>query len=892
MIGKTLAHYEITSQLGKGGMGEVYQAKDLKLGRDVAIKVLPEEFAEDADRVARFQREAKLLASLNHANIAAIHGLEESGGTSFLVMELVEGQTLAERVKNGPLPVEESLKLALQIAEALEAAHEKGVIHRDLKPANIKVTPEGKVKVLDFGLAKAFAGEKEVNLSNSPTISDLATQQGIILGTAAYMSPEQARGKAVDKRTDIWAFGCVLYEMLTGRTAFSGKDVTDILAAIIRAEPEWDSLPAKLHWRLREVLERCLKKDAKDRYHDISDVKVDIQRVLTDPSGVFLQAPAGMEPRSELRTLIPWAAITVVLIVIVGIAVWYVRKPEPPQVIRFDYELLEGQQFSGDLPINVSPDGKKIVYDSSKGICVHSVDELTPKLISGTDEYDIHPFFSPDGKWIGYFSSDDRKLKKISINGGAPVTLCDVPAAGMAGASWGKDDVIVFSSYPNEILRVSAGGGTPVSLIKAKSDLLLFPKILPGGKSLLYNIGRPQPRIMAKSLKSGEAKELLPGWLAGYLPAGYLIYWPPDGSTLFAVPFDFDKLEFAGQPFSALENVGNAALSESGTLVYSSAGPAATSAQEVTLVWVNREGKEEPLGTPPKTYAYPKVSPDGMRVALSVGIFPNLDIYIWDTIRKNLSRLTFEKTREMTPVWSRDGKQIAYWSDTGGYAPNGIYLKAANGTGEAEKLVSPPETGRQLHLFSWSSDGKNLLMQEMVTWTNMDLCTLSMEGDHTKKALLQTQYSEAQPRISPDGKLIAYSSDENTGKALKTDVYVRPFPDVNAGKWQVSINGGNSPLWSPDGRELFYLSDDNFAVAVPVETTPSLNFGTPKRLFKNTNLGLTLTSGCPWDINPVSKRFLMMKPPESAAVGAASPKPKISIVLNWDEELKHRVAAK
>ena len=314
MIGKTLAHYEITSQLGKGGMGEVYQAKDRKLGRDVAIKVLPEEFAKDADRVARFQREAKLLASLNHPNIAAIYGLEESGGTNFLVLELVEGETLADRIKHGPIPVEESLKLALQIAEALEAAHEKGVIHRDLKPANIKVTPDGKVKVLDFGLAKAFAGEQaELNLSNSPTLSNAATQQGVILGTAAYMSPEQARGKAVDKRADIWAFGCVLFEMLTGRAAFSGRDVTEILAAVIRAEPEWTSLPANLHWRLREVIEHCLKKEAKDRYHDISDVKSDIQRVLADPSGVLVQPVTGMEPRRKLRTILPWIAAAIVI---------------------------------------------------------------------------------------------------------------------------------------------------------------------------------------------------------------------------------------------------------------------------------------------------------------------------------------------------------------------------------------------------------------------------------------------------------------------------------------------------------------------------------------------------------------------------------------------------
>ncbi len=390
MIGKTLGHYEIASALGRGGMGEVFRAKDQILGREVAIKVLPEEFARDTDRVARFQREAKVLASLNYPNIAAIHGLEQSEGKNFLVLELVEGDTLADRLKTGPIPVEESLKLALQIAEALEAAHEKGVIHRDLKPSNIKVTPDGRIKVLDFGLAKAYAGDKEdVNLSNSPTLSDAATQQGVILGTAAYMSPEQARGKAVDKRADIWAFGCVLFEMITGRAAFSGKDVTDILAAVIRAEPDWGSFPANLHWRLREVMIRCLKKDAKDRYHDISDVKTDIQSVLTDPGSVLVQQVAEAELRTKLQAMVPWLAAAIVLgAIIAGVAVWKLKPtppPEPRQVILFDYELPEGQQLNGDWPIDVSPDGKKFVYGTSKGLYLRSVDELKAKLIAGTE---------------------------------------------------------------------------------------------------------------------------------------------------------------------------------------------------------------------------------------------------------------------------------------------------------------------------------------------------------------------------------------------------------------------------------------------------------------------------------------------------------------------------
>jgi eukaryotic-like serine/threonine-protein kinase len=448
MIVKTLGHYEITSQLGRGGMGEVYQAKDLKLGRDVAIKVLPEEFAKDADRVARFQREATLLASLNHPNIAAIYGLEESGGTDFIVLELVEGETLADQLKRGPIPVEESLKLALQIAEALEAAHEKGIIHRDLKPGNIKVTPEGKVKVLDFGLAKAFAGEQaDLNLSNSPTLSQAATQQGVILGTAAYMSPEQARGKAVDKRADIWAFGCVLFEMLTGRAAFSGKDVTDILAAVIRSEPEWNNLPSNLHWRLREVIERCLKKDAKDRYHDISDVKADIQRVLTDPSGVLVQPVTVLEARSRLRTMLPWIAAALILgVIIAGVAVWKLKPSKPRQVVRFFYDLPEEQQFT-DLNFEmlaVSADGKQFIYCTPGGLYLRSMNELETKLIIGTETIPTNPFFSPDGKWIGYRSAADGKLKKIAISGDAVMA---VPVETEPTFKPGKPTVLFQGTY-------------------------------------------------------------------------------------------------------------------------------------------------------------------------------------------------------------------------------------------------------------------------------------------------------------------------------------------------------------------------------------------------------------------------------------------------------------
>jgi serine/threonine-protein kinase len=592
--------------------------------------------------------------------------------------------------------------------------------------------------------------------------------------------------------------------------------------------------------------------------------------------------------------MLPWVAAALVLgVVIAGAVLWNLRAPESRQIIRFDFELPEGQEFNSDWPISISPDGKKIVYSTPEGLYLRSVDELTSKPISGTDGFAVEPFFSPDGKWIGYFSYNDRKLKKISVNGGAPVTLCGIAGTGMGKASWGADDWIVYSAYPNEIMRIRADGGTPEALAKSP-DMLIAPQILPDGKALMYathKAGGVDPRIMVKPLKSGEPKELLPGWLLRYLPSGHIIHMPPDAGTLFAVPFDANKLELVGEPLPMVEGATSAAaaISNSGTLVYRPITPTAAE-PGVTLVWVNRVGKEEALGTPQNTYAFPKVSPDGTRVALSIGSFPDLDIWIWDIARKTLSKLTFEKTRDMTPIWSPDSRRIAYWADTAAASPNGIYWKAADGTGEAEKLISAPD-GRQFHLFSWSSDRKALLMQDMVTWTNMDLCMLSMEGVHKKTALLQTQYSEAQPKISPDGRWIAYGSDETTGEFQRSEIYVRPFPDVNKGKWQVSTGAGSCPLWSPDMRELFYLSADNSVMAVAVESKPTLSFGTPRMLFKSPYLGLTMGSGHPWDIHPDGKRFLMMKPPDSASK-EKGPRPKMVIVTNWMEELKQRVPAK
>jgi serine/threonine protein kinase/Tol biopolymer transport system component len=895
MIGKTLGHYEITSQLGKGGMGEVYQAKDLKLGRDVAIKVLPEEFAKDADRVARFQREATLLASLNHPNIAAIHGLEESGGTDFLVLELVEGETLADQLKHGPIPVEESLKLALQIAEALEAAHEKGIVHRDLKPGNIKVTPEGKVKVLDFGLAKAFAGDQaDLNLSNSPTLSNAATQQGVILGTAAYMSPEQARGKAVDKRADIWAFGCVLFEMLTGHVAFQGEDISEILASVIKGDPNLNLLPPSIHPRVREAITRCLQKDLKKRYSGIAEARYEIEQALGDARGVLLPQVETTRPQNRLRLVLPWVAVAVVLAAIIaGLAGWKLKPSEPRQVTRFSYELPKDQQFGevGQGILAVSPDGRQFVYSTDAGLCLRSMAEMDAKLLPGTEGTQQRPFFSPDGKWIGFFSSADNKLKKVATSGGAPVTLADASTTG--SFDWSVGSTIVCAQ-PGGVFRVSANGGTAEQIIKPAENkpIIADPQILPDGKSILFTaITGSQRKIMVQSLKSEECEELFEGNSARYLPTGHLIYGL--GNSLFVVNFDIKALKVIGGPVSVLEDVlwingpQQYAVSNSGTLVYipGMAGDTFASNKR-TLVWVDRKGKEEFTSAAPNSYFGPRISPgDGARVA--IGIWTGVgagDIWIWDIVRETMTRLTFNEA-SYYPIWSLDGQRVAF----AGSIPNtATYWKAADGTGADEKLISLP--GRFLYPWSWSNDGKNLVTLEFTGAQTADIGSISIEGNREWKPLLQEKYWEYQPEISPDGRWMAYMSNESG----KNDIYVRPFPEVSKGRWQISTAGGDSPLWSPNGREIFYRNGDA-VMRVAVETEPTFKTGKLETLFRGTYTSLSSVSINelhPWDISRDGKRFLMMKEVASTSKPAAEGPRKINIVLNWFEELKQRVPVK
>ncbi len=713
-IGQTILHYRILEMIGVGGMGGVYLADDLLLNRKVALKFLLDVFTGDSERTARFEREAKLLASLNHPNIAAIYGLEKAEGKHFLVLELVEGETLADQIKEGSISAEESLKLALQVAEALEAAHEKGVIHRDLKPANIKVTTDGKVKVLDFGLAKAFTGDQaEVNLSNSPTLSDMATQQGVILGTAAYMSPEQARGKTVDKKADIWAFGVVLFEMLTGRATFEGRSVSDVLASVLKSEPEWNRLPPNLHPRIRLLLERCLEKEAKNRYSGIADARVDIQKVLADPSGVFVQAVTAARTKKRLRVGLSWLAVTLLLgAAIAGLAVWKLKPSEPRQIIRSEYYLPEDQQLGNVAYPNlaVSPDGKQFVYVTAKGLYLRSIDEFDAKIIIGTETSPANPFFSPDGKWIGYFSTSDSKLKKIGINGGAPVALCDANL--LIGASWGADDRIVFAEYGRDIESVSANGGIPDVI--AKGDAFYHPQLLPDGKSLLLTVGAYPYKIIVQSLQSDERTELFAGDTARYIPTGHIIY--ALGNNLFAVPFDLKTLKATGGQVPIVEGVWRVtterppqyAVSDSGTLVYIQGKTGEAAPDQRTLIWVDRKGNEVPITAQPNNYVYPRISPDGTKVAVTVTAEGRSDIWIWDLVRETMTRLTFNETSSI-PLWTPDGKRIAFVS--GGMGKSAVYWKAADGTGEEERLGLEQNW---IAGFPWSlsSDGKTLLLYE------------------------------------------------------------------------------------------------------------------------------------------------------------------------------------
>jgi len=885
MIGKTLSHYKVIEKIGQGGMGEVYRAEDTNLSREVAIKVLPEQFTQDPQRLARFEREAKLLASLNHPNIAAIYGLEEADGVRFLALELVPGETLQERVAKGPLPVEEALEVCRQIAEGMEAAHEQGVIHRDLKPANVKVTPEGKVKILDFGLAKAFEAEPPLtDISQSPTLTEEMTRAGVILGTAAYMSPEQAKGKPVDKRADVFAFGAVLYELLTGKRAFEGETITETIAKVLESEPKWELLPENTPWNVRNLLRRCLTKDPHDRLDGIANVRIEIKLALEEPAAELPTGAASAAQPARQRWVMT-VGLVVLALAVGGMATWFFIQPSSPEqplnrfVTRLSPPVVLRTGLSNALAI--SPDGRHFVYrgvgEGGNRLYLRSLDDFVDKPIPGTESVSGTPFFSPDGKSIGFFANN--KLKKMSLAGGSPITLCDALSGGRSG-DWFANTIVFGATLPSGqgLYQVSADGGEPEMLATVNLDegeeVYGFPEFLPDGKDFLFTIGSSSGYQTALlSLETGEQKLLLENARqARYLSTGHLGYGQGATGNLMAAPFDLDVLEVTGDSVPVVQGVRQStpgsvdyAISDNGTLVY--VPSTSTGGLNRTLVWVDRQGLATPLIEDRQAYGRPRLSPDGQRVAVGVQSGANQDIWIYDIGRGTRMRLTVEGNNT-SPVWTPDGTRVTFSSNRDG--PQNLYWKPADGSGQAELLLNMNSLNTLIPT-SWSPDGDTLAFYD--TSGARDIWALPLEGDAS--SFVATAFNERSPMFSPDGRWLAYVSNESG----RDEVYVQPYPGPG-GKWPISTEGGTELRWSADGRELFYRLGDKMMV-VEVQSEPAFTSGRPQLVFEGPYLtDLFATSN--YDISPDGQRFLMIKEEEGQ-------QDQINVVLNWFEELKRLV---
>ena len=860
--GTKLGVYEIVSPIGKGGMGEVYRARDTKLERDVAIKVLPEEFAQDAERLARFEREAKLLASLNHPNIASIHGFEDSDGVTAIVLELVEGPTLAERIAEGPISLEETIAIAGQMAEALEAGHEAGVIHRDLKPANVKVRQDGAVKVLDYGLAKALGGDGPIatdsELSQSPTLTRHGTQVGVILGTAAYMSPEQAKGKSVDKRTDIWAFGAVVYEMLTGQKPFDGDDVSEILASVIKSEPDWSRLPSGVPPRLLELLKLCLEKDPGRRLRDIGDARLDrIEQAPNDPSGL------------ERKTAAAPYVIALVSAIVAGTIGWSL-KPLPPEgaVARLSVTLPPEQElyfgnFRQPPTLAIAPDGRTIAYVATENgvrhLFVRALDDDVSERIDGT-EGARGPFFSPDGGWLGFFAEDE--LRKVSLASRVPVPVCPTPGRSLGGA-WPRADRIVFTAGDDTgLFQVSSEGGEPrplTTIDSAAGELVhLWPTAV--GSHILYAIhrGSDQRRSAVGSvdIDTGASKVILEGaYYAVATASGHLVYG--DEVALYAAPFDIERLELTGPALPLRNDVHHSiagasffGVSGNGILVYAS-DPISE------LVWVDRAGRVEPLDTGFDRFMTLRLSPDGSKLAYGKG-----GIWVRDLETGTSVRLTDSVG---TPVWRPGSEEISVMGMRDGLEQ--LVSVKADGSGEASFLE---QDDRRWLPMTWSPDGATLIVDEIHPETQHDLWRVPHDG--AAAPFVVTPANEQNARFSPDGKFVAFESDESG----VLEVHVRDFPGGER-KWVVSSGGGIEPVWSPVGSELFYKSGQHIMV-VNVRTEPEFSASRPTPLFeapRASGLGL-------FDIAPDGERFIMVRG-DSAAFR------ELHVVINWTEELKRIV---
>jgi serine/threonine-protein kinase len=861
--GTRLGPYEILAPLGAGGMGEVYRARDTKLDRDVAIKVLPPVLAQDPERLARFEREAKVLASLNHPNIAQIYRIEDRA----LVMELVEGQTL-----QGPLPLDTALNYAKQIAGALEAAHEKNIIHRDLKPANIMITPAGVVKVLDFGLAAVSQPPDPSNPATSPTLTISPTRAGMILGTAAYMSPEQARGKAVDKRADIWAFGVVLFEMLTGQRLFEGETVSDTLAQVLTKEPDLSKVPAKL----RRLLKKCLEKDPKKRLRDIGDA----WELLDDPA-----PPAPSRPR------LGWIAAFLAAFVAIALAGWYraarpVEQPLKP-LVRLDVDL--GPDVSLSAPYGtaaiLSPDGTRLVYVSQGKLFTRRLDQPTSAELAGT-EGGYGPFFSPDGKWVAFFAKG--KLKKISVEGGSAVDLCSV--SNLLGGAWGEDgNIITTVQSPFTLLRIPSAGGEPVPVTELAPGEFThrWPQILPGGKAVLFTAAHTLnafdgANIEVMSLSDHRRKTLIRGGTFGrYVPSGHLVYI--NGGTLFAVPFDLARLEARGTPVPVLEEVAYSSalgfaqldFSRAGTLIYRSGG---AEGGRVTVQWMDSTGKTQPLLAKPGFYLRPRLSPDGSRLAMDITEGPNQDIWVYDWQRSGMTRLTFDGSN-VNQVWSPDGRYIIFGGKTG------MFWTRSDGASTPQPLT---RSSNVQYPYSFAPDGKRLAFYGGDPGTGYDLWTVPIEGDSaglragTPEVFLQTPFDERNPAFSPDGRWLAYSSNESGS----FQVYVRSFPDQGR-RWQISNSSGVLPVWSRDGRELFFCTEDNQVMVATFAAKGDSFVAESPKAWSQQRIADTGARILNYDLSPDGKRIVALMPADTPQ--QRLPRSHVIFLENFFDELRRRV---
>jgi serine/threonine protein kinase len=876
--GARLGAYEVLARIGAGGMGEVWRARDTKLTRNVALKILPEQFAADPDRLARFKREAQLLASLNHPNIGGIYGLEETDGVRALVLELVEGPTLADRIAQGPIPLDEALPIARQIAEALEAAHEQGIVHRDLKPSNIKLRPDGTVKVLDFGLAKALEpASSGVDVSQSPTITSPAmTRAGVILGTAAYMAPEQAKGKSVDKRVDIWAFGCVFYEMLTGRKAFEGETFSDTIAAVVKNEPDWNALPVQTPSIVQLLLQRCLNKDRQERLHDIADWRI-VTKEAARENLQRAEQHSSFSRRDRLLALL----VVAVLLIVIGLSVFYFyRVPGTLPEMRVE---IATPPTPDPVSFAISPNGEQLVFLASSAagktqLWLRPLNSVEVRPLADTDGAS-YPFWSPDSRAIGFFA--DGKLKRIDLTGGPSRTLASAPQA--RGGTWSNDGLILFTPEPRASLyRVASSGGEAVAATRLDPPRLTShraPYFLPDGQHFLfYGLGDSEAGagVYVASLDQPDPRRLLNADSSAVYAAGHLLFVRQ--GTLFAQRFDADRLQLAGEPFQVASQVASrvgfaVSSADTGAVVYRG-----ESQPEVRqLAWFDRRGQvSERVGKPDNTLLLnPELSPDGKRVAVERDV-GGTEVWLMEVTGGETRRLTFGAYR--WPVWSPDGSRVIFASVRTGFWR--IYQKLATGAGQEEQL---PGLGdfEGFEPTDWSLDGRFLLIDSVYPKMGYEISALPLDRDPKPFRVVTLPGDQRGGQFSPDGRWIAYQSNEYGTQ----EIFVQPFPGPG-GKTQISTTGGTQPRWRADGRELFYVGLDGTLMATPIsflENGTALRAGTSSALF-STHLVGQATVNRPqvnrqqYDVSPDGQRFLMNITIEPEAI---SP---LTAIVNWRAE--------